>query len=396
METICLLEGNIQERKGLLNKIKESLSDCEISIFDENDYYDNVSQVITEMSCFGLRRLIILKSLPQVRGAKKNAEDQKKARDKVIRDFKKLFPLIPTGNILIFNNVGITAKSFYKEVEKYGSVHIFKQKISKSDAKQEIQVYFKKYKIEINDDVSSLITDFLDITGQGDNIIDVDKLFLILLKLYHYKSDNSSITKTDVYNVCSDFREFMIWSLYKIFDGLDNEDSETRYNRSLVMVMNYLKKSKSLIQPVILLMQSMLWRYGLVLLIKNGISLRLSSEEIQNEISNIIKLKSSGNKQRKVMSPKDDSFKPEYSTGMMYSVMQARYGKSVVMQYTFDELSSIYHTLSKAIVKLRSGCQEAEVKIILQIVFLTICGKLGFRTSSAEILEPKRMFREIV
>ena len=90
MITVCVLEGNIKERKGILSKIKESLADYELCTFDNDDFYDQVSQQVTELSCFGQRRLFIIRELPQIRGAGKSKDAKSKARTKVINNFKKL------------------------------------------------------------------------------------------------------------------------------------------------------------------------------------------------------------------------------------------------------------------------------------------------------------------
>jgi hypothetical protein len=386
MITVCVLEGNIKERKGILSKIKESLADYELCTFDNDDFYDQVSQQVTELSCFGQRRLFIIRALPQIRGAGKSKDAKSKARTKVMNDFKKLFPFIPVGNLVVFNNVGISAPSFFKEVEKFGKVYKFKQKISKADAIKIVFSYFSKHQIDIEHEISTLIVDSLNIMG---NDVDVDKLLLLLLKMYHYVYDKKSVTKKDVFAICSMSEDFIIWSLYKIFDG-DGEDN--RYSRSFKMANDFLINSRYFHFESTRLMQSMLWRYGLLLMGKSGVELKISKKEIAAEIANIKKLKSKGKAQKIILSQKDD--KLEYSNKMVNNVLLRRYGKETLSCYTLDELLSIYHTISKALVKVRTGCTSSEMTTLLQIIFLTICGELNCKTSSSGILEPKKMLKE--
>ncbi len=388
MRTVCVLEGNIGERKRQLENIKKSLADPEICNFDNEDFYDFVSQQVTELSCFGRRRLFIIRELPQIRGAGKSKDAKSKARTKVISNFKKLFPLIPVGNLVAFNDVGISAPSFFKEIEKLGKlggVYRYKQKISKNDAKKIVFSYFKKREIEIEDEVSSLIVDSLNIMGSD---VDIDKLLLILLKMYHYVYGKKSVTKKDVFAICSMSEDFIVWSLYKIFDG-DGEDN--RYSRSFKMVNDFLINSRYFYFESTRLMQSMLWRYGLLLLGKSGVESKISKKDIAAEIANIKKLKSTGKAQKIILSQKDD--KPEYSDKMVNNVLQRRYGKETLLCYTLDELLSIYHTISKALVKVRSGCTNSEMTILLQVIFLTICGELGPKISISGVLDHKKMLR---
>jgi hypothetical protein len=132
-----------------------------------------------------------------------------------------------------------------------------------------------------------------------------------------------------------------------------------------------------------------MWRYGLLLMGKSGVELKISKKEIAAEIANIKKLKSKGKAQKIILSKKDD--KPEYSDKMVSNVLLRRYGKDALSCYTLDELSSIYHTISKALVKVRSGCTTSEMTTLLQVIFLTICGELGPKTSISGVLEHKKM-----
>ena len=391
MKTVCVLEGNIKERRRLLDKIKGSLVDHELFTFDNDNFYDDVSQQVTELSCFGRRRLFIIRELPQIRGAGKSKDAKSKARTKVINNFKKLFPFIPVGNVVVFNNVGISAPSFFKEVEKLGElggVYKYKQKISKYDAKKIAFEYFKKRDIDIEDNISSLIVNSLNIMGSD---VDIDKLLLFLLKMYNYVYGKKTVTKKDVFAICSMSEDFIVWSLYNIFDGSDDEDKSTKYRRSFKMANNFLVNSRYFHFESMRLMQSMLWRYGLLLMGKSGVESKISKKDIVAEIANIKKLKSKGKAQKIILSQKDG--KPEYSDKMVNNVLLRRYGKETLLCYTLDELSSIYHTISKALVKVRAGCTTSEMTTLLQVIFLTICGELGCKTSVSGVLEHKKMLR---
>ena len=104
------------------------------------------------------------------------------------------------------------------------------------------------------------------------------------------------------------------------------------------------------------------------------------------------KLKSEGKAQKMRMSVKED--KQEYSDKMVNNVLYQRYGKDMLSCYTYDELMTIYTTISKSLVKIRSGCTDAEVITLLQVVFLTICGELRCKTSIDDVLVHKKMLRE--
>ena len=113
MNKVIVLEGNISERKRVLKKIKDSFTDgFDMTIFDKKDHYNYVSHALTEISCFGEDKLFIMRELPKI-----EAPTEAQARTKVLGRFKKLFPSIPYGNNLVFDNVGLSAESFFKEVK---------------------------------------------------------------------------------------------------------------------------------------------------------------------------------------------------------------------------------------------------------------------------------------
>ena len=84
-----------------------------------------------------------------------------------------------------------------------------------------------------------------------------------------------------------------------------------------------------------------------------------------------------------------------YSAKGISSIVQGWHG-DVKSRYAFDDILAVYLAISKALVKIRSCCTVAETMILLQIVFLTICGELRMNTSSNSILEPTRMLKEVI
>ncbi len=387
MNKICVLEGNIVDRKGVLEKIKNSLADnYELFVFDKQDTYEYVSQMITELSCFGERRIFIIKELPKI-----DAPTEVQARTKVLNRFKKLFKIIPEGNILVFDNVGISAESFFKEVRKYGKIYKFAQKINKSDARKLIDVYFQKRKMKLNGDILGLIADSLNVDGDE---VDVDKLSLVIKKFHNYVCGKKNVNKEDVYKVCSSSKEFVIWSLYNLLDeqSLLN-DSNKDVSLIMKLINGYFENVKYFQHEAVMLIRSIIWRYGVLLLFKNGVNNRISQKEIINQILNIKKLESKGRayKIKLTTKLKDDKSIPEYSFKMINSIIERRGGRVSLACYSFDKLILIYYILIKTLIKIRSGCTDAEVKIVILINILTICGIIKKKNTLDGILSYKKM-----
>jgi DNA polymerase III delta subunit len=385
MDKVIVLEGNITERKRALKKIKDSFTEgYDVTIFDNKDHYDYVSNSLTEISCFGEDKLFIMKELPKI-----EAPNEAQARTKVMGRLKKLFPSIPHGNMLVFNNVGISAESFFKEVRKYGHVHKFDQKIRKCDGVAKVHAFFYDRKIILDADVSQLLVDSLNLNGDD---VDVDKLNLTITKFYHYIDGKNKVTKEDVYSVCSSSKDFIIWSLYKMLDDISS--SKTKYLGSAIsLVDNYLSNAKKFNVESILLIKGMVWRYGLLLLAKGCVNNNMSQKEISKKISNINKLESHGRSYKIKMNKKmsKDLPLPEYSSRMINSVMNSYYGKAPLSCYSYEQLLLIYYALVKVTIKVRTGCTESEIKIALTIVISVICGAITKKNTVDGILEHNKI-----
>ena len=378
MNTVVVLEGNIVDRKRELDKIKLSLGDYEQFVFDKEDSYDYVSQFVSEISCFEKLRLFIIKELPRI-----EAPNAAQERSKVLNRFKKLFPFIPAGNLVVFNDIGISAESFFKEVRKYGKVHKFPQKIKKDEAKRKINKFLNNKNIQFDDDTTTLIVDSLNPDGAD---IDLDKLHLLMRKVYNYIAGKTKITKEDVYNVCDTSKAFIIWNLYNL---LDNKEMCS----SLSVVTDFLANCKNFKFESEFLLKGMIWRYGLLLMAKNGINDKKSQEIISQEISNINKLETTGKKRTMQMNRKfkDNKEVPEYSSKMINSVFGMGYNKSPLPFYSCEQLLLIYYSLVKTLIKIRSGCTEAEVGIAFHLNILVICGQIMKKNTIDGILEYKKM-----
>lgn len=378
MKKILVLEGNIVARKRFLNKFKKSLSEYDLFYFDKQDNYEYVSQMISELSCFDEKRLFIIKDLPSVKAPSKAQE-----RTKVLNYFKKLFPIIPNGNIVVFDNVGISAESFFKEVRKCGEVHIFDKKIDKSEARRVIKKYFNKKEISLDGDIIALIANSLNLEGKE---VDVDKLDIMLKKFHHYIAGKKNITTGDYNVICSASKEFIIWNFYNFIDDKDILSSTK-------LITNYLNNAKYFRQESVNLINSMVWRFGLLLLISNGVNKKMSEEDIISAISNIKKVECSGKAQNMRLTErlKEDKNIQEYSLKMMKSVIERRHGKEILSCYNFNQLILIYYTLVQTLIKIRSGCTDAEIRIAIQMNILVICGKIVKKNTIDGVLDMKKV-----
>ena len=121
---VCWLIGNYHQRIETLNKIKASLEDYSLAIYEGEYSLDYLHQGISELSCFDSKRLIILNDLPMHKGTK----------DKLSKKMQSVLEKVPDDCIVVLNNLDIFSNSILSFVKKIGKVFSFEQFIEKESA----------------------------------------------------------------------------------------------------------------------------------------------------------------------------------------------------------------------------------------------------------------------
>lgn len=364
MKRAVLLEGNWFQCREILDSIKDHLGEYEFFSFNNSHSYSQVKQVMTEFSCFDTRRLIVINAIPRI-----EAPDKSQARTKVLNDLKKTLPKVPAGTLVVLNNLNISTKSFHAVVKKMGSVHIFDKSLRKGNAATWIVDYFKKRNKSMLLDDALIAVDSLTIQSQDVN---VDKLYLLIKKIESYVGAKTKVSKDDILTVCSQSKDFVIWNL---FNSLDEKDIGAAFS----LLNDLLMFSKSRESEIIQLMHSIQWKYSLLFLAKSGLAQGLSKKDICSRISKLSKLERKGRVKKVTMTiiKKSNKPVPVYSEGMTSRIFDSWGGRKPSLScYSFNELVLINYTIKRALTKIRVGCTPNEMLIPIEVIFMTICGKV--------------------
>ncbi len=374
MKKVFLLEGNWFQRQEVLNKIKEHLDVYTLYSFDENNNYEYLKQVISEISCFEEKKLIIVNAIPKIK-----APNKAQRRSKVLNHLKKILPKVPSGNIVVLNNLNISGKSFIDFIKKIGKVYIFEKNIKKYKACDWIVNYFKEKNKSITIDDAFLIANSL---GTESKEVNLDKLYMLVKKVEQYTANKKNIVKNDVLIVCSQIKEFVVWNLYNCFDDKD-------FCNSLKMLKELLTFSKNTEHEIVQLMHQLQWKYNLLLLAKNGVNNKKLKKDVCNEILKLNKLERKGVSKNIVMNLmiKNDEEVPAYSVGMINSIFEGRNGRKASLScYSFKQLLLINCAITKTLTRIRGGCTSNEIFILIEFIFMTICGIVN-KESTLNLLE---------
>ena len=364
MKRAILLEGNFIQSQGVLNKVKDYLGEYELHSFDERCSYDFVQKTILEFSCFGEKKLVLISGVPKI-----SAPSKSQARTKVMGKFQKVISKIPRGTIVVFNNLGIRSKKFKSAIEAVGTVYEFEKKFGKHRAITWLEKKFKSEdKVVKLSDIEVMVNSF----GVDKKEIDYDDLYLLFLKVMQYIGVRKNINLDDIHNVCLSSREFEIWSIYESFDDKDFCSAMSRLQDILYM-------AKYVESEVVQLLSNMEWRYKMMILVKDGIVRGLKEKDINKELSNIYKLGREGKADRIRMSVMEKDGQPSsmfhpYAVSKLFEPRGRK--KPPIQCYSRGELFLINYSLGKAFEKIRSGCTEHEILMTVELVFMTVCGKI--------------------
>ncbi len=365
-KNLYLLKGSLNKRIRVLENIKKSVLSYELCSYDDTYGWEYIKQQILEPSCFKKFKIIVISKWPKFKDGKN--------REKLLYQFKKILSHIPFHSILVFNNLGISAPSFLKEVNSIGKVYEFDQEINKNIAQGRIKKFFCEYDKKIDDNNISLLLSSLNYHG---STVDVDRLSLLIKKIMHYTGSRKNISDIDVMNICMDSYDFIIWNLFSYLDNKDFYESFKLFNRLFVSY----DKDKTAVDGIIIpILNMFLWRYKLLLVAKNLSHNNIAQPKICDMLSKLYKLERKGLSRRIKMNLKTnkntDSYACMYSRNMIENIFKKyRNNKSMIESYSLNELYLINFIVINALLKIRRGSNPSETIIMVEFIIMIICKK---------------------
>lgn len=371
--------GNWLERTAILDKIKEAMGEYELSVFDESYGWEYVQQAILEHSCFGEKTLIILNGLPVVKG-----KDSSASRTKVLNDLKKILPNVDGDKCVVLNGIAITSKVFLNAIKGKVQVKSFDRMVPKryasGSAVKRLMDYFGKREKQIAEDDAFLVVDSINYNNKEVNL---DKVFLMAKKIENLVGGRKKVTHDDVLSICSLSPDFLIWNLFK---ALDNQNS----TEALILVDKIASRSLSFEHEIVMALSTMIWKYRLMLFVRSSLDKGFKPDDIWVRLQRMVKWDKSGQGVKRHSTPqktkKDLKNISMYSRPAMNMLFNSNYGKASIACYSQSHLLNVLPMTQMCLRKIRSGCTEGEIRIVLEILCLVICCKIPYETAK-EILK---------
>lgn len=366
---VCWLTGSFFQRKDTIRQIKEEaskLGPIEVFVYDDEVSAETVETRVLSFDLFDTgdkTRIFVLKSLPHF-------TQNREANNKKWTAF---FNNIPDHRIVILDDVSATSyPSLYKVVKKIGKTFDYPLYLKRNDAIAMVSdVMEHKGKIMEVPEAELIVESVGEEPRNGYNI---DRLYTTLDKLIVYMDSRKRIVeRDDIYASVSRRPEFIIWDLLRAMD-----------QRNLPLCLNLFSKSVEQKESADRALEDLLYaaqkKYQLLLFLKEEKLQKKTDNEIISKLKQINSLKGEGKGEQRnfqVELTKENSPKPLYVDTVVRNALQGFYGrKPEVDLYTRGELFRILKCLDECFLKVRSGCDDVESRMLAENIFMTICGTL--------------------
>lgn len=363
MASCCWISGNLHERRQTLAKLKKQFADDEIEVIGAIPYGLLEFNVLNN-TCFSEKRLLIVTAMPEPSGTKAT----------MLTHLKKLIDNIPESVFLAF--VGIPAedeKALSSHVAKVGKMFDFKVKLEPREAVEWVMAEFRADSKTIQAEDAQLL---IDTCGYDENVsaVSTDVLRLAVRKIGDFMGKRRNVTRDDVLSNIFPSENFVTWSIYEDVDARDFDQCQNMFFR---VVENC---NGSVEEAVNFLFNVMMPRFRMLFFLKEALAKGMTKGEATTAAMQMVKLRSKGEHEHMTMYVDVDASgtpKPLWTQKGIDGALNSRFGKDpAVERYSRKDLVRILNTLQDCLVETRIRQTDAELLVLVDVFFLSVCSKL--------------------
>jgi len=357
---LAWVSGGFQSAKNLLLKIREKFAACEVC---ECTADTSISQLLSNMNsnqCFSENRLVIIFGLPKMTETEK--KKLKAALEVIGEDVFVVFYMISPSD----------EKAIFNAVEKIGKVYNFEDSVPIRDASGWINKRSKELGFEIESNAAQALAENCGIDSNKNIPIDILEMSLQRLSLYEPKKKKFEIS--DVVATAVFYENFVIWDLLNACDEKD-------YCKCLNMLSKANSLSDNEIEAISQMMGTLLWKFRLLLFLKERGANKVTRQQITTEAASLRKITYEGigfsaRSKIDIVATGANAGKQAtvWTSNVIASAFDGFYGrKASVELYSRKELYLIIRAIEDATILLRTCQMTNEAYLIADTVLMTIC-----------------------
>lgn len=345
----------------ILTKILNKYHDAEIISIDAENTFQDLYISLATKSMFYACKLVIIKDMPE-------ATDAEKKR------LISLLDKLPHSVLCVFYMLDSTKhRSLYKVAEKIGKVYENIEKVNVHEASAYIEQRFKLYKKTIENEALEIFLNNLQLVDNG-KCVGTDNIEQYIRKINIFIGEKDCVSVDDVVINSQSCDNYIVWNLLRELDS-------KKYEHALNMFSESSRTNKSAVGALHEMLNILLWKYRMLLCLKDCMASGLSQQESIQKTSQIRKIVYEGVGLSSVASgataqtgANKGSALTIWSAHVCNQACNSVYNKKPQIEcYSRKELYVILECLNDCMYLTRTCELESEAILIADIIIGTIC-----------------------
>lgn len=384
---VAWLSGGYHRRFAMMSRIRERFPNFEYIIIESDHDFEFLMSKLRSGGCFDSGRLIIVNDIPKTNNAN--------TKKKYIERLKKIIEGPMDNCFLVFNGIDTSKeKSIFNAIKDYAKVYEYENEISQKDVLYYISKRMKSLSIHSSQEVCSILAEYCAKIPNTRNY-SADKIEMALFSLSLALGKDSEVIKEHIESITFNNDDFIIWDMINAIDEKDCEKANFLLSKIQI-------SDKNFTQSITEMLQTLLWRYRLILMIREGYSYNKPRDQIVKDVLSIRKTIKKGTATGLSASyepsiiktgPNAGQAAPVWSSQVVSIAMDGIYGSTpVVDNWSRRDIYTFIEALTTGLNLLR-GASENESLLISDTIIMLGC-KLITRKYAQRILNSISKMKE--
>lgn len=364
---VAWLTGGYHRRRTMLSQIKEKFKNADLFASDGSVSFEYLMTQMQSTGCFDENKLVIINEPPVFKDSN---------RKKHISDFKKILSELDDSIFVVFNGISPTKeKALFGHVKEIGRVYEYPDAIDKKEAPRWLSDQFQKRGYSIDYEAAEAM---IETCGYDRSVggIGADLLEMSIERVIRYLGSEKKVTIETVEATVFRHENFIVWDILNAVDAKN-------YDHCATMLSKVYLLDENIVQAVSQLMNTMLWRFRMLLFLKDSLSILKDNGKVVEKAMQMRKLKRSDDRTGfgavyvpEVYATGDNEGKPQtvWTRNVIDGALEGFYGREAAVNlYTRRDIYRIVRAIQNAILHLRGLQSESLAFLLADTVFMTAC-----------------------
>lgn len=364
------LFGGYHRRRSMLSQIKKKFEGAELFVCDSSVSFEFFMSHIQSTGCFDDHKLVIINEMPFFKDS---------SRTKNIKALKESLSSLDESIFVVFNGISPTKeKALFSHVQSIGKIYEYFDLIDRKEAPRWVIDQFLKKGYSIEHSSAEVM---VDTCGHDRNLngVGADLLEMAIEKVVKYLGDDKKVTLEAIEANIFSHESFIIWDVLKAVD-------EKNYEKCVSLLSKVNLLDDNVIQAITQMMNTLLWRFRLLLMLKDSLAHLKEYQKVVDAALSIHKTKKIGDRTGISASYEVETYatgenigKPQsvWTRGVIDGALSGFYGKEAAVNlYSRRDIYRIIRAIQNAVLHLRGCRSESLAYLLADTVFMVVCNAI--------------------